>query len=87
MEDAIEQGIGFSKVVDMDENDILELFTDDADTKVIVMFLKTFHDGRRFMEIAKRIIMENKKPIIVLKAGRTPEGAKAISRTRCAHGP
>ena len=94
VEDAIEQGIGFSKVismgnkVDMDENDILELLADDVDTKVIVMYLEDIHDGRRFMEIAKRITMEKKKPIIVLKAGRTPEGAKAaISHTRCTHGP
>jgi 4-hydroxybutyryl-CoA synthetase (ADP-forming) len=94
VEDAIEQGIGFSKVismgnkVDMDENDILELLADDADTKVIVMYLEDIHDGRRFMEIAKRIIMENKKPIIVLKAGRTPEGAKAaISHTGALMGP
>ncbi|MER5174787.1 MAG: CoA-binding protein [Candidatus Nitrosocosmicus sp.] len=88
VEDAIEQGIGFSKVismgnkVDMDENDFLELLADDVETKVIVMYLEDIHDGRRFMQIAKRIIMENKKPIIVLKAGRTPEGAKAaISHT------
>jgi 4-hydroxybutyryl-CoA synthetase (ADP-forming) len=94
VEDAIEQGIGFSKVismgnkVDMDENDILELLADDADTKVIVMYLEDIHDGRRFMEIARRIIMENKKPIIVLKAGRTPEGAKAaISHTGALMGP
>ena len=94
VEDAIEQGIGFSKVismgnkVDMDENDILELLADDADTKVIVMYLEDIHDGRRFMEIAKRITMENKKPIIVLKAGRTPEGAKAaISHTGALMGP
>ncbi|MGC1932234.1 MAG: acetate--CoA ligase family protein [Candidatus Nitrosopolaris sp.] len=88
VEDAIAQGIGFSKVismgnkVDMDENDILELLADDVETKVIVMYLEDIHDGRRFMEIAKRITMENKKPIIVLKSGRTPEGAKAaISHT------
>jgi 4-hydroxybutyryl-CoA synthetase (ADP-forming) len=88
VEDAVEQGIGFSKVismgnkVDMDENDILELLADDVETKVIVMYLEDIHDGRRFMEISKRIIMENKKPIIVIKAGRTPEGAKAaISHT------
>ena len=88
VEDAIEQGIGFSKVismgnkVDMDENDILELLADDVETKVIVMYLEDIHDGRRFMEISKRIITENKKPIIVIKAGRTPEGAKAaISHT------
>ena len=77
------QGIGFSKVismgnkVDMDENDILELLEDDPSTKVIVMYLEDIHDGHRFMNITKRITLEKRKPIIVLKAGRTPEGAKA----------
>ncbi|MER5174965.1 MAG: acetate--CoA ligase family protein [Candidatus Nitrosocosmicus sp.] len=83
VEDAMAQGIGFSKVismgnkVDMDENDILELLEDDPSTKVIVMYLEDIHDGRRFMNVAKRITLEKRKPIIVLKAGRTPEGAKA----------
>jgi 4-hydroxybutyrate---CoA ligase (ADP-forming) len=83
VEDAMAQGIGFSKVismgnkVDMDENDILELLEDDPSTKVIVMYLEDIHDGRRFMNVAKRITFEKRKPIIVLKAGRTPEGAKA----------
>jgi 4-hydroxybutyryl-CoA synthetase (ADP-forming) len=83
VEDAIAQGIGFSKVismgnkVDMDENDILELLSEDPETKVIVMYLEDIHDGRRFMEIAKKITVNSKKPIIVIKAGRTPEGAKA----------
>jgi len=83
VEDAIAQGIGFSKVismgnkVDMDENDILELLSEDTETKVIVMYLEDIHDGRRFMEIAKKITVEIEKPIVVLKAGRTPEGAKA----------
>ena len=83
VEDAIAQGIGFSKVismgnkVDMDENDILELLSDDDETKVIVMYLEDIHDGRRFMNIAKKITKERKKPILVLKSGRTPEGAKA----------
>ena len=83
VEDAMAQGIGFSKVismgnkVDMDENDILELLSEDPETKVIVMYLEDIHDGRRFMEISKKITVNSKKPIIVLKAGRTPEGAKA----------
>lgn len=83
VEDAIAQGIGFSKVismgnkVDMDENDILELLADDEETKVIVMYLEDIHDGIKFMKIAKKITKEKKKPILVLKAGRTPEGAKA----------
>ncbi len=83
VEDAMAQGIGFSKVismgnkVDMDENDILELLEEDSSTKVILMYLEDIHDGRRFMNTAKRITLEKKKPIIVLKSGRTPEGAKA----------
>ena len=83
VEDAIAQNIGFSKVismgnkVDMDENDILELLSYDEETRVIVMYLEDIHDGRRFMEITKKVTKELKKPIIVLKAGRTPEGAKA----------
>jgi 4-hydroxybutyryl-CoA synthetase (ADP-forming) len=88
VEDAMAQGIGFSKVismgnkVDMNENDILELLSEDLETTVIVMYLEDVHDGRRFMEIAKMITGENKKPIVVLKAGKTPEGAKAaISHT------
>nr|MBA3283631.1 acetate--CoA ligase family protein [Nitrosopumilus sp.] len=83
VEDAMAQGIGFSKVismgnkVDMDETDILELLEEDPSTKVILMYLEDIHDGRRFMNIAKRITLERRKPIIVLKSGRTPEGAKA----------
>jgi 4-hydroxybutyrate---CoA ligase (ADP-forming) len=83
VEDAIAQNIGFSKVismgnkVDMDENDILELLAYDKETRVIVMYLEDIHDGRRFMQITKKVTREMKKPVIILKSGRTPEGAKA----------
>jgi 4-hydroxybutyrate---CoA ligase (ADP-forming) len=85
VEDAEAQSIGFSKVismgnkVDMDESDVLELLAEDEDTRVIVMYLEDIRDARRFMEIARKITTENKKPIIVLKAGRTAEGAKAAA--------
>lgn len=85
VEDAEAQNIGFSKVismgnkVDMDESDILELLADDADTRVIVMYLEDMRSARRFMDIARRITTEKKKPIVVLKAGRTTEGAKAAA--------
>ena len=83
VEDAMAQGIGFSKVismgnkVDIDENDVLELLSTDPETRVIIMYLEDIRDGRRFMEVAKKTTLENKKPIVVIKAGRTPEGAKA----------
>ena len=85
VEDAEAQNIGFSKVismgnkVDMDESDVLELLAEDEDTRVIVMYLEDIRNARRFMEIAKKISTERKKPIIVLKAGRTAEGAKAAA--------
>ncbi|HZB79898.1 MAG TPA: acetate--CoA ligase family protein [Nitrososphaera sp.] len=85
VEDAEAQNIGFSKVismgnkVDMDESDVLELLAEDEDTRVIVMYLEDIRNARRFMEIAKRITIERKKPIIVLKSGRTAEGAKAAA--------
>ena len=85
VEDAEAQNIGFSKVisignkVDMDESDVLELLAEDEDTRVIVMYLEDIRNARRFMEVAKKITAEIKKPIIVLKAGRTAEGAKAAS--------
>jgi 4-hydroxybutyryl-CoA synthetase (ADP-forming) len=85
VEDAEAQSIGFSKVismgnkVDMDESDVLELLAEDEDTRVIVMYLEDIRNARRFMEIARKITTENKKPIIVLKAGRTAEGAKAAA--------
>jgi 4-hydroxybutyryl-CoA synthetase (ADP-forming) len=85
VEDAEAQNIGFSKVismgnkVDMDESDVLELLEADDDTRVIVMYLEDIRNGRRFMDIAKRITTEKKKPIIVLKSGRTAEGAKAAA--------
>jgi 4-hydroxybutyryl-CoA synthetase (ADP-forming) len=85
VEDAEAQNIGFSKVismgnkVDMDESDVLELLAEDEDTKVIVMYLEDIRNARRFMEIAKKITTERGKPIIVLKSGRTAEGAKAAA--------
>ena len=85
VEDAEAQNIGFSKVismgnkVDMDESDVLELLAEDQDTRVIVMYLEDIRNGRRFMDISKRITIEKRKPIIVLKAGRTAEGAKAAA--------
>jgi 4-hydroxybutyryl-CoA synthetase (ADP-forming) len=85
VEDAIAQDIGFSAVisignkVDMNETNLLEMLENDPQTKVIVMYLEDISDGRRFIDVCRRITRESKhrKPILVLKAGRTPEGARA----------
>ena len=71
--------MGVSKVcslgnkVDVDECDILEYFLDDPDTGVIGLYLESFSDGRRFLELCRR----SAKPIVVLKGGRSRRGAEA----------
>ncbi|MGQ0795677.1 MAG: 4-hydroxybutyrate--CoA ligase [Nitrosopumilaceae archaeon] len=85
VEDASAQGIGFSAVismgnkVDLNEVDILKILAEHEQTKVIVMYLEDLGNGPEFLKICKQITRLNpiKKPIIVLKSGRSPEGAKA----------
>ncbi len=82
-EDASAQGIGFSAVISMGnkavmgEIDVLRMLADHAQTRVIVMYLEDMGDGQEFLRICKRITREIKKPVLVLKSGRSPEGAKA----------
>ena len=83
VEDASAQGIGFSAVVsmgnkaDMTEIDVLKMLADHEQTEVIVMYLEDMGDGQEFLKVCKQITKNNKKPILVLKSGRSPEGAKA----------
>jgi len=85
VEDASAQGIGFSAVVsmgnkaDMTEIDILKMLADHEQTKVIVMYLEDMGNGQEFLKVCKQITKTNavKKPVLVLKSGRSPEGAKA----------
>ncbi len=62
---------------DVDGNDLVEYWEDDERTKVICMYLESFGNPRRFTEIAKRV--GRKKPILVVKSGRTAEGARAAT--------
>ena len=82
--------IGFAKFVsmgnkaDINENDLLNYLKDDPQTDVILMYLEDLSDEREFIRIAREITGEikNRKPIIVVKSGRTPAGKKAaISHT------
>jgi acetyl coenzyme A synthetase (ADP forming)-like protein len=78
-----EEKIGISKFVsygngmDITETDLLELLGEDENTKVVVMYLEGIKsDGKRFIETMKKVT--KKKPVIVLKAGKTERGAKAV---------
>jgi acetyl coenzyme A synthetase (ADP forming)-like protein len=76
-------GMGVSSIVgvgnkaDIDEDDLLTFFESDPNTQLIAMHLEDLKDGRSFAEVAKRV--SSKKPVVVLKAGRTAQGAKAAS--------
>ncbi len=59
---------------DVDECDLLQYLESDPATKVISMYLESIRDGRRFLDISKRVAA--KKPVLILKSGRTKEGAK-----------
>jgi len=84
---AEEDKIGVSKCaamgnkIDIDFDDLIEYYGEDENTKVIAVYMEGVRDGRRFVKIAREI--SKKKPIVVLKGGRTEIGAKAVaSHTR-----
>jgi acetyltransferase len=80
---SLDNQIGFSKFislgnkVDVTESDILELLSEDPDTRVIMGYLEAVEDGGRFMEAASRVT--RKKPVVLLKSGVTNAGARAAS--------
>ncbi len=82
-EDASAQGIGFSAVISMgnkadtNEIDVLKILANHKQTKVIVMYLEDMGDGQEFLKVCKNITRKLKKPIFVLKSGRSEAGAKA----------
>ncbi|MFC1659962.1 acetate--CoA ligase family protein [Gemmatimonadota bacterium] len=80
---AAEYGIGIHQFVsignkpDVSGNDLIEHWEDDPGTRVILMYLESFGNPRHFTRIARRV--SRKKPIAVVKSGRTPAGALAAS--------
>ncbi len=75
------QRIGFTKFVSVgnragvDENELLSYFGDDPDTRVVLLYVESLSQGRRFLEVAREVT--EKKPVLVIKSGRTPLGAAA----------
>jgi acetyl coenzyme A synthetase (ADP forming)-like protein len=69
--------VGLGNKSDLDEDDLLIFFEQDDNTQIIVQHCEDLKDGRAFAEVARRVT--KKKPVVVLKAGRTSAGAKAAS--------
>jgi len=80
---AIGRNVGFSKFVslgnkaDISESDILEYLADDPSTRVILGYVESIDDGRRFLRAARNVTP--RKPVIIVKAGATAAGARAAS--------
>ena len=77
------RGIGFSKFVSLGneagltEIEFLQYLADDKNTKAIMLYLEKVSDGKKFMRLANQIT--RKKPIVVLKAGRSVKGMAAVA--------
>ena len=77
----LEMGLGFSKFIssgnegDLRFVDYLEYLEQDEKTDVILGYVEGIREGRRFLEVATRIT--KKKPIVIMKAGRSDIGARA----------
>ena len=69
--------VGLGNKCDIDEDDLLTFFEQDENTHIIAQHCEDLKDGRAFAEVAKRV--SKKKPVVVLKAGRTAMGARAAS--------
>ncbi len=75
--------IGFSKFVSLgnkahlDESDFIEAFGRDPDSTFILLYIESVVDGRKFMEVCRKVIPS--KPIFVVKSGVSAAGARAAS--------
>jgi len=77
------RGIRFSKIIsygnalDFDESDFLDYFTQDPETRVIVLYIEGIKDGRRFLSSLTRAAAV--KPVIIVKGGRGQAGNRAAA--------
>lgn len=83
---SVEQNVGFShfvsigSMIDVGFHDLIDYFGNDPETKSIVIYMESLTNTRKFMSAARAFART--KPIIVLKAGKSSQGAKvALSHT------
>ena len=69
--------VGLGNRIDIGENELLEYFAHDERTKCIAVYLETFQDPKEFVDLCRRITP--RKPVVVLKAGRSEIAQKAIA--------
>jgi acyl-CoA synthetase (NDP forming) len=62
---------------DVSSNDLIQYWAEDPRTQVILLYLESFGNPRKFSQIARRVARE--KPIVAVKSGRSSSGARAAS--------
>jgi acyl-CoA synthetase (NDP forming) len=67
--------ISVGNKADVSGNDLLQYWEEDEHTDVILLYLESFGNPRRFARIARRV--SRRKPIVVMKSGRTRAGSRA----------
>ncbi len=83
LEAAAGRGLGLSAFVsignkaDVSSNDLLEWWEDDDETDVVMLYLESFGNPRKFARVARRVA--RKKPLLAMKSGTTRAGQKAAS--------
>src|SRR4029079_18996071 len=82
-EQASARGLGLSSFVsignkaDVSSNDLLEYWEDDPETDLVLLYLESFGNPRKFARIAKRVARS--KPILAMRSGTSDRGARAAS--------
>lgn len=75
----ISQFVSLGNKADVSGNDLLSWWAVDPRTSVILLYLESFGNPRRFAALARRVTREHGKPILAVKSGRTRQGARAAS--------
>lgn len=70
--------VSYGNAADVDESDLIEFLTFDPRTKVITAYIEGVENGRRFMNAIRNAIRNN-KPVVILKAGKSERGVKAVA--------
>ncbi|MBD3354264.1 MAG: CoA-binding protein, partial [Candidatus Lokiarchaeota archaeon] len=80
---AADRNVGFSNFVslgnkaDLDEVDFIEDFADDPDTNIILLYIESVNDGKKFLKVVPKAT--KKKPVIIIKSGISEAGSRAAS--------
>ncbi len=78
-----QEDTGFSKIIsvgnmaDLEVTDFIEALRHDENTDVILVYMENVRDGEKFLNIVRKACSE--KPILIVKSGKSSEGAKAAS--------